>query len=137
MADTISTAFVLGAGFSAAEQFPLVRGLRERVLHFLEAEQHSAYRVFLTAGNGGFSEGQFRAGLKAIDPNETLAFEELLIELSKRRRQPKMKTRALLRNAFFVSAVRGSYGAFKIRYGVPVPPIRTLHHGCAATPATA
>lgn len=80
------TAFVLGAGFSAAEQFPLVRGLRERVLHFLEAEQHSAYRTFLTPGNGGFREGQFRAGLNAVDPNETLAFEELLIELSKRKK---------------------------------------------------
>ena len=89
MADTISTAFVLGAGFSAAEQFPLVRGLRERVLHFLEAEQHSAYRVFLAPGNGGFSEGQFGAGLKAIDPNETLAFEELLIALSKRTKTTK------------------------------------------------
>lgn len=84
MKSATPTAFILGAGFSAAEQFPLVRGLRDRVLHFLQAEQHSAYRTFLAPENGGFREGQFRAGLKAVDPDEALAFEELLIELSKR-----------------------------------------------------
>ncbi len=78
------TTFVLGAGFSAAEQFPLVRGLRDRVLHFLEAEQHSAYRTFLAPGNGGFKDGQFKAGLEAIDPAGGLEFEELLIALTKR-----------------------------------------------------
>jgi len=75
---------VLGAGFSASEQFPLVMGLRARVLHFLEAERHSSYRMFMEPGNGGHAEGQFYAGLHEIDPNDTLEFEELLIALQRR-----------------------------------------------------
>ena len=76
------TAFVLGAGFSAAAQFPLVRGLRDRVLHYLEAEQHSAYRSFLKPGSGGFKDGKFKTGLEAVDPAGKMGFEELLIALS-------------------------------------------------------
>jgi hypothetical protein len=76
-------AFILGAGFSRAEQFPLVSGLRAGVIHFIEAEQHSAYRVFLQPGNGGFSKGQFYEGLERIDPTHEMEFEELLIALSK------------------------------------------------------
>jgi hypothetical protein len=76
--------FILGAGFSVAEQFPLVRGLKERVIHFLEAERHSAYQVFLEPGNGGFARGQFYAGLDLIDPNGTLGLEEILVLLRKR-----------------------------------------------------
>jgi hypothetical protein len=76
-------AFILGAGFSRAEQFPLVSGLRAGVIHFIEAEQHSAYRVFLQPGNGGFSKGQFYEGLERIDPTHEMEFEDLLIALSK------------------------------------------------------
>jgi hypothetical protein len=79
-----SKTFVLGAGFSAAEQFPLVFGLRERVVHFLEAERHSAYSLFLQSGNGGFAQGQFYAGLETIDPVGSMHFEETLIALRQR-----------------------------------------------------
>jgi hypothetical protein len=48
--------FVLGAGFSVLQQFPLVRGLKERVVHFLEAERHCRYETFLEPGNGGLRE---------------------------------------------------------------------------------
>jgi hypothetical protein len=84
MSDAEGKVFVLGAGFSYAEQFPLINGLRARVIHFLEAERHSAYRVFLEPGNGGFPEGQFYEGLKRVDPTSTMEYEELLIALSKR-----------------------------------------------------
>src|ERR1043165_4127772 len=76
--------FVLGAGFSALQQFPLVRGLKERVIHFLEAERHVRYELFLESGNGGYERGQFYAGLETIDPDGALQFEELLIALRKR-----------------------------------------------------
>lgn len=78
--------FVLGAGFSAQEGFPLIRGLRKRVLHYLEAERHSAYEVVLNPGNGGYEKGQFYAGLDSIDTDGGMEFEELLIALASRRR---------------------------------------------------
>jgi hypothetical protein len=76
------TTFILGAGFSAGQQFPLVRGLRERVIHFLEAEFRSTYRKFLRPEDG-YPKGQFYEGLDHIDPEGQLGFEELLIELSR------------------------------------------------------
>lgn len=72
------TTFILGAGFSAEQQFPLLRGLRSRVLHFLEAERHSSYEWFLTASDE-FPCGQFYEGLQRIDRTAALGFEELLI----------------------------------------------------------
>jgi len=78
--------FILGAGFSVAEGFPLIYGLRNRVLHFLEAERHSAYEVFLNTGNGGYAKGQFYAGLDSIDADGSMEFEELLIALADRLR---------------------------------------------------
>jgi len=78
--------FVLGAGFSVAEGFPLIYGLRNRVLHYLEAERHSAYEVFLSPGNGGYQKGQFYAGLDSIDADGSMEFEELLIALANRLR---------------------------------------------------
>jgi hypothetical protein len=56
------------------------------VIHYLEAERHSAYEVFLKPGNGGYPRGQFYAGLDAIDPQGTLGFEEVLIALRRRLR---------------------------------------------------
>jgi hypothetical protein len=78
-----STVFVLGAGFSACQQFPLAPDLKQRTINFLEAERHPSYRLFLQPGNGGLPEGQFYAGLKRIDPGNSLAFEELIFELGK------------------------------------------------------
>jgi len=83
--------FVLGAGFSASEQFPLVRGLRDRVLHFLQAERHRAYRTFLEAGNGGHEKGQFFAGLELAESSGVLGFEELLIKLKADLKNPQPK----------------------------------------------
>src|SRR6185369_10637516 len=67
-------AFVLGAGFSADHQFPLIRGLKERTIHFVEAERHSSYRSFLEPRDR-FPKGLFYAG-----------FEELLLKLAEAKR---------------------------------------------------
>lgn len=77
-----TTAFILGAGFSAEQQFPLVWGLRERVIHFLEAERHVRYLTFIEASDD-FPTGQFYDGLAYLDEGGTLGFEELLIALRK------------------------------------------------------
>ncbi len=74
------TAFILGAGFSAAAGFPLAYGLGERIIDFIETDRHSMHAVFLTPGQG-YSNGQFYEGLKLADPRSELAFEELLIKL--------------------------------------------------------
>jgi len=74
--------FVLGAGFSAYQGYPLVRSLKQEVLDFLRTTEHPAYSVFLRRGNGGYPNGQFFAGLERIDPGGTLGFEELLPRLS-------------------------------------------------------
>lgn len=87
MSEPVQTVFVLGAGFSVEEQYPLVRAMKDQVLHFLEAERHSAYRVFLESGNGGYERGQFYAGLETVDQDGSLQFEELLLALSSRLKQ--------------------------------------------------
>ena len=76
------TTFILGAGFSAAAGFPLVRGLRERVVNFIEADRHATYAAFLRQGHG-YTNGQFYEGLRIADPESQLAFEELLIALGR------------------------------------------------------
>lgn len=75
------TTFILGAGFSAAQQFPLMKGLKDRVIHFIEAEQHYRYADWLRP-DSDFPKGKFYAGLEYIDPKNNLGFEELLIKLS-------------------------------------------------------
>jgi hypothetical protein len=74
------TTFVLGAGFSAEQGYPLARDMKERVLHFLEAERHLSYACHLTP-IPEFPNGQFYAGLQSIDPDGERGFEELLIAL--------------------------------------------------------
>lgn len=76
------TTFILGAGFSAAAHFPLVRGLRELLINFMENDRHPIYETFIQAGQG-FENGQFYEGLKTTDPHSRLAFEELLTELQR------------------------------------------------------
>ncbi|MGP8225876.1 MAG: hypothetical protein ACLQGT_06940 [Terracidiphilus sp.] len=71
------TTFILGAGFSVAAGFPLVRGLRELVVDFMHADRHPIYDVFLHAGQG-FEDGQFAEGINRVDPESRLGFEELL-----------------------------------------------------------
>src|SRR5213078_444388 len=74
------TTFILGAGFSVEQGFPLLRGFKERVLHYLEAERHPSYETFLQPDDL-FPIGQFYAGLQSVDPGNNLGFEELLIAL--------------------------------------------------------
>jgi len=74
------TTFILGAGFSVAAGFPLVRGLRELVVNFMQNDRHPVYAPFLQAGQG-FKDGQFAEGVNRVDPELRLGFEELLIEL--------------------------------------------------------
>jgi hypothetical protein len=74
------TVFILGAGFSAAAQFPLVRGLKELVINFVETERHAIYTASLEPGRG-FERGEFYEGLDQVDENSQRGFEELLIAL--------------------------------------------------------
>lgn len=76
-----TTTFILGAGFSVKQQFPLMKGLKDRVIHFLEAEQHDSYADDIRR-DGSDPSGQFYEGLAYIDPEKNLGFEELLIKLS-------------------------------------------------------
>jgi hypothetical protein len=71
--------FVLGAGFSVEHQFPLMYGLKKRVIHFLEAERHSAYATFLKPGNAGLPKGQFYSGLEEVDTQNKLELEDGVI----------------------------------------------------------
>jgi hypothetical protein len=80
-ADAISKTFVLGAGFSVSAGFPLVRELKEQVIHLAP---RLPYKPFFQPGNGDFEKGQFYAGLEAVDPDDSLQFEELLIALTQR-----------------------------------------------------
>jgi hypothetical protein len=84
----VKKTFVLGAGFSADHQFPLVRGLKERVIHFAEAERHASYRSFLDPRDR-FPKGLFYEGLYHLDPNGTVGFEELLIKLAENKKSGK------------------------------------------------
>jgi hypothetical protein len=77
-----ATTFVLGAGFSVEQQYPLVRGLTERVVHFLEAERHARYQVFLDH-DPSLGYAQFYEGLSHVNPNGALGFEEILVTLAK------------------------------------------------------
>ncbi len=79
--------FVLGAGFSVAAGFPLLRpgelgDLTDRLVHFMLAERNPAYRLHMV-GSKEWSEGQFFAGLHIVDPERQLGFEELMVALSK------------------------------------------------------
>lgn len=84
---TNPTTFVLGAGFSVEQQFPLVRGLKERVVHFLEAERHASYEAHLRPCDV-FPTGQFYAGLERVDPAKDLGFEELLAAMRRHLANP-------------------------------------------------
>ena len=83
MSPTLNTVFVLGAGFSVGQGYPLARTMRERLIEFLKFERHSEYQGFLEPGSGGYREGQFYAGLNLVEQSEgELEFEELLMKLA-------------------------------------------------------
>ena len=77
------TTFVLGAGFSVAAGFPLVRVLRERVIEFLDRKRGEPWTLCLEPEFHGYTRGEFQTGLTRVDPGGRLGFEELLIELSR------------------------------------------------------
>ena len=70
--------FVLGAGFSVAAGFPVVRSLRSAVINFIRSQPDAP--KFLPAREGN---GLFWKGMKDVDPSGCLEFEELLIALRK------------------------------------------------------
>lgn len=76
--------FVLGAGFSREQGYPLVCDMRNEVIRFLKREQNVRYWDCMQPGTHGYEKGLFFAGLEMIDPNEELQFEELLVELNKK-----------------------------------------------------
>ena len=82
MSPVQNTAFVLGAGFSVEQGYPLAYTMRNQVIDFLVSEQHPEYWGFMKPGNGGYSAGQFYEGLQTTDPKEELGFEELLLKLA-------------------------------------------------------
>ncbi len=73
-----ATTFVLGAGFSVATGFPLMRSLLPQVIEYART---SPWSVHLQPGNGDFAQGQFFEGISRVDPHAKLGFEELLIAL--------------------------------------------------------
>ena len=86
MSPLLDTVFVLGAGFSVEQGFPLARDIRQDVISFLNSERNPQ-QGFLRPGNGGYPEGQFYAGLGMIEEDGELPFEELLIKLAERLKQ--------------------------------------------------
>lgn len=83
MSSTQNIVFVLGAGFSFEQGYPLTRDLREKVISFLKSEDNDRRR-FLDSWNGGYQKGQFFEGLHMVEGDNELAFEELLLKLKER-----------------------------------------------------
>src|SRR5208337_4775310 len=69
---------------SAGAGLPLVRILRAQVLNWIETERHPSWEPHLRPNIHGFTEGQFYAGLSAVDPTGSLGLEELMIALRDR-----------------------------------------------------
>ena len=77
----LNTVFVFGAGFSMEQGYPLASTMRERVFSFLESEKNP-FSEFLKPWNGELPEGQFYTGLREIEGDVELPFEELLIKFA-------------------------------------------------------
>jgi hypothetical protein len=58
--------------------------LRHEVFTFIETERHPSAEPHLTPDIHGYAEGQFYAALKAIDPDGSMGFEELMMALRNR-----------------------------------------------------
>ncbi|HTU50316.1 MAG TPA: hypothetical protein VMF56_06960 [Acidobacteriaceae bacterium] len=127
------TTFILGAGFSAAEGFPLCRELKEDVLAFIKNERHPNHEASLTPGRG-FEDGEAYEGLRHVDPSGSLGLEEVLIELRKalehaRPDDPRHRTAIVLKTAcarllwkrqLSIRKVSSCYQAFTERFLKPV-----------------
>ena len=95
-----NTVFVLGAGFSVEQGYPLARDMRQHVISYLKSGQNLR-RGYLKPWSGGLPKGQFYAGLEMVEGDGELPFEELLIKLTQRLKQrdagPCHQTDELLR----------------------------------------
>ena len=96
-----NTVFVLGAGFSVEQGYPLVNQMKNDIICFLNKEQHSSYRTFMQPGDGGCERGRFFDGLEKIDESGELQFEELLLKLLEKikckNEDPYLRTNEVLR----------------------------------------
>ena len=81
-----NTVFVLGAGFSVEQGYPLARDMRQHVISYLKSGQNLR-RGYLKPWSGGLPKGQFYAGLEMVEGDGELPFEELLIKLTQRLKQ--------------------------------------------------
>ena len=129
MRPALNTVFVLGAGFSVEQGYPLARTMKEELIKFLKSERHSEYQGHMEPGSGEHSEGQFYAGLKMIEQTEgELQFEELLLKLAawlKREMQDPV-TRHM---RCFVLVLDACFGVFMILLRGQHQHIRTLRVG--------
>lgn len=104
-----------------------MKDLKERTIHFIEAEQHYRYKDHIRPDNN-FPKGKFYAGLDCVDPDKNLGFEELLIKLSDRLKQNEHDDRCYVTNqvlrigvarlfwciTFFIYHVKDCYAKFAL-----------------------
>ena len=118
-----NTIFVLGAGFSVTQGYPLARDMKDKIC-LLKEKRDFNYRGFMQPWDGGYEykQGRFVAGLKMIDGNEELQFDEILLKLAKRlkwkREDPYLRTNEVLRSGakYLLWKVHESYKAVKQPY---------------------
>ena len=79
MSPVSNTVFVLGAGFSVEQRYPLARDMREAVIPFFDSEQNP--------WKGAYNKDQFCADLRMIGEDGKLPLEELLLKLAERLKQ--------------------------------------------------
>lgn len=115
----VKTTFILGAGFSADAHFPLVRDLKERVKHFVEAERHSRYRAHLRPRER-CPRGRFYQGLHHTDPTGDLGFEELLLALAAERRSKQCGPCSITNWVLRIGAARLLWCITFFQFRVPV-----------------
>ena len=118
-----NTVFVLGAGFSVEQGYPLARDMRKEVICFLSRERHSRYWGWMQPWDGGYEKGQFYTGFEMIEGNKEFPFEELLLELAVRLKQedagPCHQTNEVLRIGVrrLLWKIHKSYKEVKPAYG--------------------
>ncbi len=80
MNQVLNTVFVLGAGFSCEQGYPLVRAMKDEVICFLNRKKHVSYWARMQP-DCRYAEGRFYADLEGY---EELPFEELFLKLAER-----------------------------------------------------
>jgi hypothetical protein len=100
--ERLSRTFVLGAGFSRHEGFPLVCQMRGRIQRLLEAGGTNGPPATVGAGEEQYSREEFEEALRDADPPGKLELEELWIKLLEQIREPRFRRPA----GIAVSALR-------------------------------